>query len=76
MDISYIKEKVRKQAYDLSSHAHRERQEEQITISEIEKALLVGDIIEKYPSDPRGGSCLVAAEVENKPLHNSLRQKR
>ena len=69
MDISYIKEKVRKQAYDLSSHAHRERQEEQITISEIEKALLVGDIIEKYPSDPRGGSCLVAAKVENKPLH-------
>jgi len=37
VDISYIKEKVRKQAYDLSSHAHRERQEEQITISEIEK---------------------------------------
>lgn len=69
MDISFIREKIRSKEYDLSSHVHRERQEEQITIAEIEQALLVGDIIEKYPNDPRGGSCLVAAKVENKPLH-------
>lgn len=69
MDISFIREKIGKQEYDLSSHAHRERQEEQITIPEIEQTLLTGDIIEKYPSDSRGGSCLVAAKVENKPLH-------
>lgn len=69
VDISYIREKVKKQKYDLSSHAHRERQEEQITITEIEQVLLLGDIIEKYPKDKRGGSCLVAAKVENKPLH-------
>ena len=65
----FIKVKVRRSEFDLSSHAHRDRQEEQITISEIEQALLVGDIIEQYPDDPRGGSCLVAANVENKPIH-------
>ena len=65
----FIKKKTGNLEYDLSSHAHRERQEEQITISEIEQALLVGDIIEQYPDDPRGGSCLVAANVENKPIH-------
>lgn len=69
MDVSFIRNKVKSQEYDLSSHAHRERQEEQITISEIEQAFLAGDIIERYPSDPRGESCLVAAKVENKPLH-------
>ena len=69
MDIFYIRTKIRKQDYDLSSHAHRERQEEQITTAEIEKALLAGDIIEKYPKDERGESCLVAAKVESKPLH-------
>lgn len=69
MDIDFIRKKVEKQEYDLSSHAHRERQEEQITLAEIEQALLSGDIIEKYPSDPRGESCLVAAKVESKPLH-------
>ena len=44
MDINFIREKVRSQEYDLSSHAHRERQEEQISIAEIEQVLLAGDI--------------------------------
>lgn len=69
MDIKFIREKVRKQEYDLSSHAHRERQEEQITISEIEQVLIVGDIIEEYLKDERGESCLIAAKVKNEPLH-------
>ncbi len=69
MIINFIREKVRKQEYDLSSHAHRERQEEQITIAEIEQALLVGDIIEEYSKDERGKSCLVVAKVESKPIH-------
>lgn len=69
MDINFIRQKVRKQEYDLSSHAHRERQEEQITIAEIEKAIFNDDIIEKYPKDERGESCLIAAKIENMPLH-------
>lgn len=69
MDISFIREKVRRGEYDLSLHAHNERQEEQITVEEIEKVLLKGDIIEKYPNDPRGESCLVADIVSENPLH-------
>lgn len=63
MDIKIIRGKVRRREYDLSEHAHKERQEEQITIAEIEKTLLKGDIIEKYPKDPRGLSCLVASKT-------------
>ena len=55
--------------YDLSVHAHNERQEEQITVEEIEKILLKGAIIEQYPNDLRGESCLVAGIVSQKPLH-------
>ncbi|MEK7517573.1 MAG: DUF4258 domain-containing protein [Patescibacteria group bacterium] len=69
MDIAFIRQKIRNQEYDLSIHAHNERQEEQITVGEIEKVLLKGDIIEQYPSDPRGESCLVAGIVSEKPLH-------
>lgn len=69
MDIGFIKIHIINQEYDLSAHAHRERQEEQITIDEIEKNLLGGDIIEKYISDPRGESCLVVGIVLNKALH-------
>lgn len=62
MDIQTIRKKVIAGEYDLSDHAHKERQEEQITVEEIEKTLLKGAIIEKYPEDPRGLSCLVASK--------------
>ena len=69
MKISFIRDKVRFGEYDLSAHAHRERQEEQITIEEMEQVLLKGAIIEQYPGDVRGESCLVAGRFEGKPLH-------
>lgn len=69
MDINLIRNKINNNEYDLSEHAHRERQEEQITVSEIEQTLLEGDIIEQYPNDPRGKSCLVAGKVSKQPLH-------
>lgn len=61
MVLKIIRQKIAANEYDLSAHAHLERQEEEITIEEIEKTLLKGDIIEKYPNDPRGESCLMAA---------------
>lgn len=69
MDNALIRKKIRAQEYDLSAHAHRERQEEQITIDEIEKTILEGGTIERYPEDPRGESCLVAGKVANQALH-------
>jgi hypothetical protein len=69
MDISFIRDKIGKEEYDLSAHAHQERQEEQITIEEIENILLKGDIIEKYSNDPRGQSCLVAGIEAKVSLH-------
>jgi len=69
MDISFILNKIKKEEYDLSAHAHQERQDEQITIEEIEKILLKGDIIEMYSNDPRGQRCLVAGIISNVPLH-------
>jgi len=69
MNIVFIKQKARQGLYDLSAHAHQERQEEKITIEEIEKALLKGGRIEQYPKDPRGESCLIASIDSDKPLH-------
>lgn len=63
MDINSIKDKIKTGAYDLSEHAHKERQEEQITISEIEQTIAEGGILEQYPNDPRGESCLVVGKV-------------
>lgn len=46
MNISFINERERVQSgeYDLSIHAHNERQEEEITVEDIEKVLLKGAI--------------------------------
>ena len=62
MDIKLIRSKILSGEYDLSEHAHKERQEEQITVEEIEKTILKGAIIEKYLKDPRGKSCLVGTK--------------
>lgn len=69
MEINLIRRKIKSEEYDLSAHAHLERQEEQITVDEIEKTLLKGSIIEEYPDDPRGESCLVAGEVAGQYFH-------
>lgn len=69
MDLKVIRQKVKSKEYDLSEHAHKERQEERITTEEIEQILLKGSIIEKYPNDPRGSSCLVGGLVKNRPIH-------
>ena len=45
MNVKTIREKVRKGDFDLSLHAHKERQTEKISIKEIKQTILKGDII-------------------------------
>lgn len=62
MDLKNIRGKVKKGEFDLSEHAHIERQIEKISIEEIKQTILGSDIIEEYPKDPRGTSCLIGNE--------------
>lgn len=55
----FIREEVEKQSYEISLHADDERIAEGLTISQLEFALSDCRIIEEYPDDPRGESCLV-----------------
>jgi hypothetical protein len=67
-----IQQKVRAKSYRLTSHAEGEREADQITIREIEEALLSEhcEVIENYPDDPRGASCLILGfTAEGLPLH-------
>lgn len=72
MDIGHIKRLVFKKIYRLTLHAEVERDSDQITAREIEEALLSleAEIIEDYPNDPRGHSCLILGFTkENFPIH-------
>ena len=45
------------------------RPDRMITTDEVREAVLLGEIIEEYPDDQRGESCLVIKAVENRIIH-------
>ena len=69
MEIREIQERVKKGEYEISFHAEKERYAEDITIPDLETAILNGEILEDYPDDLRGPSCLVLGYSQNSPIH-------
>lgn len=69
MGIEEIQEKIRREEYQISFHAEEERYAEDVAIHEIETAIHNGEILEDYPNDPRGPSCLVLGYSQNRPIH-------
>ena len=69
-DINDIKERVRQGQYRISfTHTEKLRQRE-IEIRELEEALSIGKIVEDYPDDPRGPSCLIlGCTQKGRPWH-------
>ena len=66
----FIHREIEKQTYEISIHADEERLAEGLTIDQVEDALSSCTIIEKYPDDPRGESCLAVGFVSPRlPLH-------
>ena len=55
--------------YTLTVHAERERQADKITTAELEVALQNCDLIEDYPEDSRGHSCLALGFAGTRPVH-------
>jgi len=66
----FIREHVRARQYRLTRHATIVRLERGIGISELEHALLSGEVIEQYPDDQPYPSCLVLGWIASgDPLH-------
>lgn len=70
MDIEEIVKAIALELYEISQHAERERKNDDLLIADLENAVLTGEIIEDYPTDPRGASCLVSGKsMDGKPVH-------
>ena len=69
MENQAIRDLFRKGKYTVSKHAERERQADKIPVKELEEALTECEIIEEYPDDPRGPSCLVLGFFRRRPIH-------
>lgn len=70
MDINFIRRVVASNRYEISQHAERERRNDGLSLADIEHAVQTGEIIEAYPDDPRGASCLVFGRArDGRPMH-------
>jgi hypothetical protein len=66
----FIRAEIERQSYEISLHADEERLADILTVSDLEFALSDCAIIEQYPDDPRGESCLVTGLTpEEKSVH-------
>jgi len=67
--IEAVKEKIAQGRYIISfTHTEKLRQR-RIKAEDIEQAVKTGTIIEDYPEDRRGPSCLILGFVSKRPLH-------
>lgn len=56
--------------YQLTLHADDERMEDGLTVQDIDEALSNCEIVEEYPEDKRGQSCLLLGHTASKqPIH-------
>jgi Domain of unknown function (DUF4258) len=70
MDIQLIMEQVRRGTYYWRQHAIQRSIERGIREEEVVEALLDGEIIEEYPEDKYGPSCLVLGRTSaRRTLH-------
>ena len=70
MDIRPIQEQVSKGAYQWRRHAIQRSIERNIAEEEVVEILLNGEIIEEYPDDKYGPSCLILGRTKNgRTLH-------
>jgi len=60
MDIlQRIREQIQKDDYEFTLHAEHGREDEHILVEELEQSVIAGELLEDYPNDPRGHSCLI-----------------
>ncbi len=67
--VDWIVERVKNEEYYFSKHGDQERQNDNLTIEEVEEALLSGRILEQYEETGRGESCLVAGFTNSRKSH-------
>jgi hypothetical protein len=67
--LEFIRLEIETQNYEISLHADNERLNDELSVSQLEQALINGKIIEYYPADTRGESCLVCGISDNIDIH-------
>lgn len=76
LDMAWIRERVAVEEFYISRHGDQERQNDNLTVSNIREALLTGVVIEHYEDTGRGISCLIAGFTQTGiPVHTVCGQR-
>lgn len=68
--IEKIRQKIAKKQFEFSQHAVDQSIIRHISVQELREAIATGDIIEDYPDDKYGPSCLILGfTAANRPVH-------
>ena len=68
--IEAIRQKIVAGVYEYSQHAVDQSIVRRIGVSELREAIMDGEVVEDYPDDKYGPSCLIAGNtVAGRPLH-------
>ena len=68
--IEEIRAKIQSGQFELSKHAVEQSIRRQISVQELREAIASGEIIEDYPEDKYGPSCLMQGFTQaGRPLH-------
>jgi hypothetical protein len=73
MDIQRVARLTTQGRYEFSDHAERERIHDKFTVADVKNVALRGELLEDYPKDPRGHSCLMLGwAADKRPVHAVL----
>ncbi|MFZ5519103.1 MAG: DUF4258 domain-containing protein [Candidatus Zhuqueibacterota bacterium] len=68
--IEEIQKKIGRDQFEFSKHAVDQSIIRSISVQEVREAILNGEIIENYPKDKYGPSCLILGKTtKSRPLH-------
>lgn len=66
----YVRDAVCRERYEVSRCAEWERRNSNLSLADVESALLGGEIVESYPGEPRGPTHLIAGyALDGRPVH-------
>mgnify|MGYP002777010716 CR=1 FL=1 len=68
--IDDIRNKILQNQFEFSQHALNQSILRHISVTEIREAIASGEIIEEYPNDKYGASCLILGfTIKGRPIH-------
>lgn len=68
--ISEIRQKIAAGEFEFSGHAVDQSILRRVSVQELREAMILGEVIEDYPNDKYGPSCLVLGYTRaHRPLH-------